>query len=189
MVPKFHPEVCTLVTENMATDRTSSQPEVWLRGPLPGFDPWVMPVAHALLQAREDVLRLAATVPAERVWERPGGAASVGFHILHIAGSLDRLLTYARGETLNDQQRAALKAEAAAEGSGLSLQRLTDHTAAAIDRALNQVRATSPKSLLDARSVGRAALPSTVLGLLVHAAEHTTRHVGQAITTAKLLEP
>jgi uncharacterized damage-inducible protein DinB len=187
MVPNFEPQVCTLVTVNMAANLLPSQPEVWLRGPLPGFDPWLMPVAHALVQAREDIERLAASVPPARAWQRPGTAASVGFHIRHLAGSLDRLFTYARGEALNERQTAALKAEAAAEG--MSLQQLTASAVETIDRALDQLRATDSATLLEPRRVGRAGLPSNVLGLLVHAAEHTTRHVGQAITTAKMLEP
>ena len=186
-MPNFEPEVCTLVTVNKAANPLSSQPEVWLRGPLPGFDPWLMPVAHALVQAREDVERIAASVPPARAWERPGRAASVAFHIMHLAGSLDRLFTYARGEALNEQQIAALKAEAA--GEGMPLSQLRAAAVETIDRALDQLRATPGATLLEPRRVGRAGLPSNVLGLLVHAAEHTTRHVGQAITTAKMLGP
>ena len=87
------------------------KPEAWLRGPVDGIDPMLMPVAHALIQAREDVEGLVSRVPAAAVWERPGGAASVGFHVRHLGGALDRLLTYARGEALSDTQRAALKAD------------------------------------------------------------------------------
>ena len=86
-------------------------PEVWLRGALEGYAPIVMPAAHALLQVREDLARLADTVPPEHVWMRPGGAASIGFHIRHTGGALDRLLTYARGETLSDAQRRDLQTE------------------------------------------------------------------------------
>jgi hypothetical protein len=56
-----------------------------------------------------------------------------------------------------------------------------------IDEALNQLRRTPVESLGAAREVGRAKLPSTVLGLLFHAAEHTSRHVGQLITTLKIV--
>ena len=87
------------------------QPEVWLRGPVEGFEPLLMPAAHALLQAREDIEALAASVPAAHAWQRPGGAASIGFHVRHVGGVLDRLLTYARGEVLSDAQRAAARAE------------------------------------------------------------------------------
>ena len=89
----------------------AAQPEVWMRGPIDGIDPMLMPVAHALIQAREDVAALASTVPAEHVWLRPGGAASIGFHVRHLGAALDRLFTYARGERLNDEQKAVVRTE------------------------------------------------------------------------------
>ena len=158
--------------------------EAWQRGPVPGFEPLLMPVVHALIQAGEDLERLIASVPADHVWRRPGGAASIGFHVRHTGGALDRLFTYARGETLSDEQRGALRAEGDAGNPPVPLRSLVTEVGAIIDRALAQVRATPKDSLLEARKVGRAGLPCTVLGLLFHAAEHTTRHVGQAITTA-----
>ena len=88
-----------------------SKPEVWQRGPLPGVDPLLMPVAHAFVQVQEDLRSLAATTAADAVWQRPGGAASIAFHVRHIGGATDRLLTYARGAALSDAQRAALEAE------------------------------------------------------------------------------
>jgi hypothetical protein len=163
------------------------QTEAWQRGPVPGFDPFLMPVVHALLQVREDLERLAATVPADRVWQRPGGAASIGFHIRHCGGALDRLFTYARGETLSDGQRAELRAEGEPGDPPVTLAALVAEVGGHIDRALEQVKSTSQASLLDERKVGRAGLPATVIGLLFHAAEHATRHVGQAITTARIL--
>mgnify|MGYP002789181590 CR=1 FL=1 len=159
-------------------------PEVWQRGPVPGFDPYLMPVAHALLQAKEDVEAIAALVKPERLWDRPNGAASVGFHLRHIGGSTDRLLTYARGESLSDAQFAAARREATEQPS---LPVLLKEVQAALDRALDQVRFTPHDSLLDTRRVGRAGLPSTTLGLLFHAAEHATRHAGQAFTTARIV--
>jgi uncharacterized damage-inducible protein DinB len=158
--------------------------EVWLRGSIDGIAPIFQPVAHALEQAREEVQSLAPAIPAEVLWT-DRGAASAGFHLLHLAGALDRLLTYARGETLNDTQKAAARAEAVPHVE-LDGRALADRVSSAIDRALAQVRATDPATALDERGVGRAALPSTVLGLLFHAAEHSTRHVGQFITTVKL---
>jgi uncharacterized damage-inducible protein DinB len=158
--------------------------EVWQRGPVPGFDPYLMPIAHAFLQVKEDLEALASIVPADKAWERPGGAASIGFHIRHIGGSTDRLLTYARGEALTDEQRAAARAES---DSGGPLDPLIRSTQAALDRALQQLRDTAPDTLLAERKVGRAGLPSTTLGLLVHAAEHATRHMGQATTMAIVL--
>jgi uncharacterized damage-inducible protein DinB len=158
-------------------------PEVWLRGPVPGYAPVLMPIAHALLQAREDVERVTAGATSEDLWQRPGGAASAGYHLQHLAGSLDRLLTYARGEPLDEAQRAALVREGS---SGTSCAELVETALARIDRALEQLRQTPEESLTAPRAVGRAGLPSTVLGLLFHAAEHTARHVGQLITTLKV---
>lgn len=164
----------------------SRQPEAWLRGPIDGIDPVLMPVAHALVQAREDVVHLASSVPAAHVWKRVGQAASVGFHLRHLAGATDRLLTYARGETLSDAQKAALRAEGAPPDPPPLLREIASDVTATIDRALDQLTRTPPAELSQPRAVGRSA-QSTVAGLLFHAAEHATRHVGQAITTARIL--
>ena len=163
-------------------------PEVWLRGAVEGYHPLVLPVAHSLLQVREDIARLARTVPAEQVWLRPGRAASIGFHVRHIGGALDRLLTYARAESLSQAQRIALQQEEDPGDPPASLAAVAGEAAVIIDRALAQLRGTGPEALMEARRVGRAGLPSTVLGLFVHVAEHSTRHAGQAITTALILE-
>ena len=162
----------------------AAKTEAWQRGPIAGIDPWLMPVAHALTQAREDLSDLIATVPSDRVWQRPGGAASIGFHVRHTGGALDRLFTYARGESLSDAQRAALRVEGEPGDPPETLAELVTQVDRIIDRAFGQLQSTSSSVLLESRAVGRAALPTTVLGLLVHAAEHCTRHVGQAITTA-----
>lgn len=164
-----------------------SEPEVWLRGALPGVPPLLQPVAHSLLQCREEVRgSLGGLMPAE-LWARPGGAASAGFHARHAAGSLDRLLTYARGEQLSTAQRDALDAEGAPDLAADAASRLVASFDEAIDRALRQVRDTAEHRLLEARAVGRAQLPSTVIGLLFHAAEHTQRHCGQLATTVKIV--
>jgi uncharacterized damage-inducible protein DinB len=159
------------------------EPEAWLRGPLPDVDPYLMPAAHALVQAGEDLARAVEGLGADQLRARPGGAASVGFHLRHIPGSIDRLLTYARGETLDDAQRAAARAEADESAADATV--LLAAARRGIEQALTQIRATPRGSLLDARPVGRAGLPTNVLGLLFHVAEHTQRHVGQAIATAK----
>jgi len=163
------------------------QTEVWQRGPVPGYEPLLMPVVHALIQVREDLERLAGQVPAEHLWLRPGGAASIGFHVRHTGGALDRLFTYARGETLSDAQKAALREEGVPGDPPVAIATLVSGVGAIIGRALEQLAATSKESLLDERKLGRAGLPTTVLGLLFHAAEHSTRHVGQAITTARIV--
>jgi hypothetical protein len=165
----------------------SQETEAWQRGAVPGFDPLLMPVVHALIQVREDLQRLVATVPEDRAWQRPGGAASIAFHVSHTGGALDRLFTYARGEALSEAQRAAARAEGQPSEPPATLAMLAADVYATIERAFNQLRSTAAASLLEERKVGRAGLPSNVLGLLFHAAEHSTRHVGQAITTAKIL--
>jgi uncharacterized damage-inducible protein DinB len=161
-----------------------SSPEPWLRGPVEGIAPILMPAAHALLQANEDVATLAPTVSADLLW-RAHGAATAGFHLIHLAGALDRIFTYARGEMLDDAQKAAARAEAVPhpELGGVALAAVVD---AAIQRALAQLRATPAERVFDERRVGRAGLPSTVLGCLFHGAEHSTRHSGQFITTVKI---
>ena len=156
-------------------------PEVWLRGPLPNIPAPLQPMAHALMQAREDVERVLESIPDDALWERPGGAAALGFHIRHAAQALDRLYTYARGESLSDAQRSALSTEKEPGGTAAELATVFSSISSA---ALAQLEATDPASLTDTREVGRARLPSTVLGLLFHGAEHTARHVGQAVTTS-----
>jgi hypothetical protein len=163
------------------------EPEVWLRGPVDGYHPMVMPVAHSLLQVREDLAWLERNVAPKQLWARPGGAASIGFHIRHTGGALDRLLTYARGETLSASQLLFLAGEDAAGDPPVVLSTLVIGVNAVIDRGLAQLRSVDPACLLDVREVGRGRLPSTVFGLMVHAAEHSTRHMGQAITTTRIL--
>ena len=160
--------------------------EAWLRGPVRGVDPWLMPAAHALVQVRVDLAAAVEGLSSAQLAARPGGAASLEFHLRHLAGSIDRLLTYARGEALSEPQRRAAAAEATPSGS-LDPAALLAGLSNAVDGALAQLRATDPKTLLEPRAVGRAALPSNVLGLLFHAAEHAQRHTGQAIATAKVV--
>jgi len=164
-----------------------SEPEVWLRGPIEHVAPMLQPVAHSLLQCRLEVRTTLPTLTPAAVWSRPGGAASAGYHVRHAIGSLDRLLTYARGEPLSAAQLAALREEQRADERDGIQDTLIEEFDAAVERALAQVRATDPSTLLDPREVGRARLPSTVIGLLFHAAEHTQRHVGQMVTTAKVM--
>lgn len=163
-------------------------PEVWLRGPLPEVPPLLQPVAHALLQAREEVQELMTDFPAGRLAERPLGLASVGFHLRHLAGVLDRTFTYARGAALSEPQLAYLAAEGQPPAHEGAVAELVAGFARQVDVAIAQLKATPESSLPEWRGVGRAQLPSTVIGLLVHAAEHTTRHVGQLLVTARLVQ-
>ena len=162
-------------------------PEVWLRGPLPGIPPLLMPAAHCLLQCREEIAAVASPLTMEQLWARPGGVASCGFQLRHIAGSLDRLLTYARGDQLTPTQLATLRAEGERGEPPVDAATLVAGAEAAIDAAMAVLRNSDPSSVFAPRSVGRAGLQSTVFGLLFHCAEHTHRHTGQLVTTAKMV--
>lgn len=167
---------------------TSSQQPPWLRGPISGTPALLQPVAHALVDAEEDTRKALATITAERLNRRPrGGAASAAYHVKHAMGSLDRLLTYARGESLSHEQLVTLSAEKTLHERTFEPKELATEFSEAIRRAHAQLRATKESELLTVRLVGRAQLPSNVIGLLVHAAEHTARHVGQLMTTVKVL--
>ncbi|AMY06855.1 DinB superfamily protein [Luteitalea pratensis] len=163
-------------------------PEVWLRGPVEGYPAELQPVVHALLQVREEVARHAADLTVEQLWARPGNAGSIGFHLRHIAGATDRLLTYARDESLAPEQLAWLKAEGVPGDPPATAAEAIDVAQQGIDRALAQVRETDVRTLLDARGVGRARLPTTVIGLVFHAAEHAGRHAGQIATMRKVVK-
>lgn len=160
--------------------------DVWLRGPIDRIDPLLMPAAHALLQTMEDVQAATADLSVDELWKKAGTAAPVGFHLKHLAGSTDRLLTYARGERLNEAQKAVLADEKSAGTPLADAATLLATLRTTIDAALDQLRATDPGSLTKQVQVGRAAT-STVLGLIFHAAEHSQRHAGQIVTTVKIL--
>ena len=171
--------------------------EAWLSGPIPGIDPLLLPAAHALVQARTDIVAAASTLGAVQLWARPGNAASVAFHLCHVDGSIGRLLTYARGEQLGDEQRAAMQLEREIGAFTWNAERLqaTPRSHAelmrgvtvAIEDALTALADIDPETVHTPRLVGRAGLPSTVFGLLFHIAEHTQRHTGQIVTTAKIV--
>ena len=166
---------------------TISQPEPWLRGPVPGIPALLQPVAHAFLLALEDVETAVSDLTVDQLWLEPGGAASAGFHLVHLAGSTDRLLTYVRGEALPASQRAALAGERAMTAPYPPVGELLTGWRTTVEGALRQLATTPEATLTNARLVGRAQLQSTVLGLLFHAAEHAQRHVGQLVTTAKII--
>lgn len=160
----------------------STPPEVWLRGPVDGIIPILQPAAHALLQVREDVMTAVAGLTERQVWARPGGAAAIGYHLLHLPGSTDRLLTYSRGGQLSREQLAMLTAERAAHDDAPPLDELVPRFAASIDAAIEYLRTVREADALVPREVGRQRLPSTTIGLIFHAAEHAARHAGQIIT-------
>ena len=165
----------------------NDMPEVWLRGPLEDIPALLQPVAHALLQAREEVNTLMLDFPNALLWERPAGVASPGFHLQHLAGVLDRLFTYARGEQLTQQQLDVLALEGK-QVAGITAIDLTEKFNGQVDKALNQLCNTEESTLTEKRDVGRNKLPSTVIGLYTHAAEHTMRHLGQLLVTVRILQ-
>jgi uncharacterized damage-inducible protein DinB len=159
-------------------------PEPWLRGGLNGVPAVQRGVLHALQLAREDLEWWCEPLSDEQLNERPAGLAPVAFHLRHIARSLDRLLTYAEGRALDAEQLAAHKAELA---PGVRKAEVFPELKGALEMAARRVRAFSADELEQTRSVGTLKLPTTLGGLLVHVADHTQRHVGQAITTAKIV--
>ncbi|MGZ3749928.1 MAG: DinB family protein [Mucilaginibacter sp.] len=165
----------------------NSKREVWLRGPLPGIPPLLQPIAHTLLQAREEVNALMLGFPEIFLWVKPSGMASPAFHLQHLAGVLDRLFTYARGEGLTTKQFDELTAEGKEPEQECSVNTLLERFSRQVDAAIDQLSHTSETILTEPRGVGRAQIPSTVIGLLTHAAEHTSRHVGQLLVTSRWL--
>ncbi|WP_162425800.1 DinB family protein [Pontibacter pudoricolor] len=159
--------------------------EVWLRGPVNGVPALLQPVAHALLQACEEVESFMQDFPEDLIWDRPAGVASVGYHLQHLTGILQRLLTYARGEALSEDQLAFLYAEG--KPTEATAQDLLQQYREQLDKAMEQLKQTDESTLTEVRRVGRAQVESTVMGLLFHAAEHSMRHVGQLLVTARVL--
>ena len=159
-------------------------PEPWMRGPIEGVHPLLAPVLYSFQMAREDLEKFTAGLSTASIWATPYGLTSAGFHLRHIAGSTDRLVTYLQGRELTAAQLDAL----AAEGSPGELSRaeLLESINVAFREAEAVIRAIDPTTLGDARTVGRKRLPTTVIGLLTHIAEHTQRHEGQAVAAAKL---
>jgi len=159
-------------------------PEPWLRGPIPDVNPLLAPILYAFQQAREDLARYTEGLTDKQIWATPHGLGSVGFHIRHIAGSVERLMTYLQGRGLDEEQMQALHREETPTGPG------RDELLVDLDRSLRNseavVRSLDPSMLTEVRTVGRKRLPTTVIGLLTHIAEHTQRHVGQAIGAARL---
>jgi uncharacterized damage-inducible protein DinB len=159
--------------------------EWWQRGRVEAVPATLQPVAHILLQVAESVDELVTGLTLEQWNARPAGVASAAFHLRHMAGVIDRLFTYARDEALNDAQFAALRLEGEPFAAGDPEKALADlHRR--VDTAVAELRAIDPATVGDYRAVGRAKLPSTVIGCLVHGAEHAMRHVGQLSVTARV---
>ncbi|HXB95549.1 MAG TPA: DinB family protein [Puia sp.] len=157
-----------------------------MRGPVGGIPDLLQPVAHTLLQAKEEINQLMQDFPESLLWARPAGLASPAFHLKHAAGVLDRLFTYARSQPLSPEQLKTFYEEEK-DDRGLGLALLVERFNRQIDLSLAQLAITEEKSLTAFRGVGRQLLPSTVMGLMFHAAEHLMRHTGQLLVTKKIL--
>ena len=157
--------------------------EPWLRGPLPDANPLAAPALRALEQVLEDLPRFTAGLTTAQLWTSPGACAPAGFHLQHIAGSVDRLTTYLRGEALSAAQLAALAAE---KDPGASADAMVAAAARSLAAAMAQIRELPESEFNATRYVGRARIPVTALGLAFHIAEHTQRHMGQVIVLSRL---
>jgi len=158
--------------------------EPWLRGGENDVPAVGRAVLHALQLADEDLRKWCGSLSDVELNARPSGVAAVAFHIRHVARSLDRLLTYAEAKSLSEEQMALLRAEADAVATH---DELFAELTAALEDAGRRVRALARMNPEEPRTVGKRRLPTTLGGLLVHVADHTQRHVGQAITTSKLV--
>ena len=166
---------------------TNQEPEFWLSGTIPGIPFLLQPAAHALLQSRRELDQYTKDFPEALFWEKLSGRASAGFHIQHLTGVLDRMLTYAQGKSLSEEQFQYLKNEGNPETKATILE-LVNAFNVKVEEALGYFKTIDEKELKEVRTVGRKKLPSTVLGLLFHAAEHSQRHIGQLLVTVSVLQ-
>ena len=162
--------------------------EAWLRGPVDRVPAHLQPVAHGLLHYSEEMIDAIDGLTPEQLLARPGGAASIAYHVHHALGSLGRLFTYARGEALSAEQMRALVAEKEANERTVEAAELRARIRDAVEDAIRELESIDEGVLLAYRPVGRAKLPSTVIGLLSHAADHMARHTGQVVTTARVIK-
>lgn len=165
-----------------------SKIEVWQRGPVTNVPPLLQPVAHAILEAREEVHQIMENFPEELLWEKPAGVASPAFHLQHIAGVLDRLFTYAKKELLSEDQMHSLSLEGNKEKTSLSMQQMIIQLDKQIDDAIEELKKVKEDTLTEVRVVGRKQIPTTLIGLYFHAAEHSMRHIGQLLVTVRVLK-
>ena len=165
----------------------NKQPEVWLRGPIKDIPALLQPAAHALLQTREEVHLYIPDFPEELLWIKPAGRASVGFHLQHLTGVLDRMLSYAQAKELSKNQFELLRQEGDSQ-TKKSKDKLVKDFDLKVAEALEYFKTIEESTLTVPRVVGRKKLPSTVIGLLFHAAEHSQRHLGQMLVTISVLK-
>src|SRR5688572_19268140 len=160
--------------------------EAWLRGPIEGVPSSLQPVAHALTQANAEIHAMMKDFPESKLWDQPAGVASPGFHLQHIPGVLDRLFSYSQGLPISNAQLKYLSEEGL-ENREITKEMLLQKLTAQINSAIEHLKTIDPSTLTESRTVGRKKLPSTVMGLIFHAAEHTMRHTGQLLVTVKVL--
>jgi hypothetical protein len=165
-----------------------SKSEVWQRGPLQNMPALLQPVAHALLQAREELHDMMDNFPEKYLWEKPAGVASPAFHLQHLTGVLDRLFTYARKEPLTSLQLQALNNEGNQQETKSTMKELIELFNKQVDMAINALSNGNAEMLTELRTVGRKNIPTTLIGLYIHAAEHTMRHIGQLFVTVRILK-
>ena len=166
----------------------TSKIEVWQRGPVKDIPALLQPVAHALLQAGEEAHYLMEDFPGDLLLRRPAGLASPAFHLMHIKGVIDRLFTYARKELLTPEQMHLLSLETKQEGDLPTVQHLLDDLDKQIKAAIEELKSVKENTLTEPRGVGRRQIPTTLIGLYVHAAEHSMRHIGQLLVTVRVLK-
>ncbi|MBM1105369.1 DinB family protein [Aurantibacter crassamenti] len=164
-----------------------SQQEIWLSGPIPEIPALLQPAAHALLQSVREVKEYLLDFPEDKLWETPFNRAAVGFHLQHLTGVLDRMLTYAQEKSLSEEQFNFLKIEKNSKVKKTSTEMITAFELK-VDEALNYFKSIPENTLTELRTIGRKKLPSTLIGLLFHAAEHSQRHVGQLLVTVSALK-
>ena len=170
----------------MSMNLNTHHTEFWLQGPVKGIPALLQPAAHALLQSEKELKVYLKDFPKEFLWKKVSGRASVGFHVQHVTGVLDRMMTYAEGKGLSEAQFTYLEREGE-ENANLEPEYLQCQFSNQVKKALTYFQTITEKRLKEKRTVGRQKLPSTVLGLLFHAAEHSQRHVGQLLVTVSVL--
>jgi len=162
--------------------------EVWQRGPLENMPILLQPIAHALLQAQEEVNEMMIGFPENLLWKKPFGVASPAFHLQHLTGVLDRLFTYAKKQPLSSQQLERLSIEGNQTQTSSSMTELIDLFNKQVDISIHELRNIKTDTITETRTIGRKLIPTTLIGLYVHAAEHTMRHTGQLLVTITILK-
>lgn len=162
--------------------------EVWMRGPITGVPPILQPVAHTLLQVQEDISRLVDNDLSAQIWIQPKGMASIGFHLQHIHGVIDRMWSYAMDQPLSEEQFEALRKEGVPDETQ-TVEDLKSAVSRRIYRIVEDLESIPENTLPDTRYLGRKRIPTTLIGLLFHAAEHAQRHYGQLLVTVNFLRP